>query len=127
VNARFVALLCCPKTGSDLALEVDELFADQTVRSGTLVSAQGGCRYPIIEGVPRFVDREHYASSFGYEWRKWSRLQFESENVGRPTAGHTSRMFEAITGLRPSDLAGKLVVEFGCGPGRFLDLVRRGG
>jgi SAM-dependent methyltransferase len=127
MNPKFVSLLCCPKTGSDLTLEVDELFADQTIRSGTLVSAREGHRYPIINGIPRFVAREHYASSFGYEWRKWPRLQFESQNAGRPTAGHTSRMFEAITGLRPDDLAGKLVVEFGCGPGRFLDLVRRGG
>jgi SAM-dependent methyltransferase len=127
MNPKFVSLLCCPKTGSDLTLEVDELLGDQVVRSGTLVSARDGHRYPIFNGIPRFVNQEHYASSFGYEWRKWPRLQFESENAGRPMAGHTSRMFETITGLGPDDLNGKVVVEFGCGPGRFLDLVRRGG
>jgi SAM-dependent methyltransferase len=127
MHPKFVALLCCPKTGSALRLHVDELFADQTIKSGTLVSARDDNRYPIINGVPRFVEREHYTGSFGYEWQKWSRVQFESENTGKPMAGHTSKMFEAITGLGPGDLRGKLVADFGCGPGRFVDLVRRSG
>jgi SAM-dependent methyltransferase len=36
-------------------------------------------------------------------------------------------MFDAITGFSDQFLKNKLVVEFGCGPGRFLDIVRRRG
>ena len=127
MHPRFVELLCCPQTGADLELRIDSCDADGLVERGRLIAAQGGHEYPIINGIPRFVDQEHYAGSFGYEWQKWSRVQFEQANVGRPMAGHTQRMFAAISGLAPADLAGKLVIEFGCGPGRFLDLVRRGG
>lgn len=127
MHPTFLPLLRCPRTGSELRLQVDELAEDQSVRSGRLTSTLGGHRYPIVGGIPRFVDQEHYAGSFGYEWHKWSRVQFERENAGRPMAGHTRRMFETITGLAPADLRGKLAVEFGCGPGRFLDLARGAG
>lgn len=127
MHPKFLNILCCPKTGSRLALKVEEASADGSVRSGTLTAESGGHQYPIINGVPRFVDREIYAQSFGYEWRKWSRVQFEAENAGRRMSGHTRKMFEAITGFSRADLEGKLVVEFGCGPGRFLDIVRMNG
>jgi ubiquinone/menaquinone biosynthesis C-methylase UbiE len=41
-------------------------------------------------------------------------------------SGHTTRMWEAITG-ETRDLKRMTLVEFGCGPGRFLDVVRRKG
>jgi SAM-dependent methyltransferase len=39
-------------------------------------------------------------------------------------AGHTARMWKTITGMGEDQLRGKTIVEFGCGPGRFLDMVR---
>src|SRR6266511_6148486 len=113
MHPRFTALLCCPKTGAELQLEAYSRFADGSIECGRLISAQGQHQYPIVNGIPRFVDQEPYTGSFGYEWQKWSRVQFEQENIGRPMAGHTTRMFEAITELTPADLNGKLVVEFG--------------
>ena len=95
------------------------------VWSGTLTTT-GGTSYPIVRGIPRFVDQENYASSFGYEWNRWPRVQFEDENAGRPMAGHTTRMWEIITEVE-GGLEGQTIVEFGCGPGRFLDVVRRKG
>jgi SAM-dependent methyltransferase len=127
MHPKFVSLLCCPQTGGDLRLKVAEARANGMVETGVLTTACGGHEYPIIRGVPRFAGREFYAQSFGYEWRKWPRVQFESENVGKPMAGHTRRMFETITGFSERELKGKLVVEFGCGPGRFLDIVRSDG
>lgn len=96
------------------------------VISGELVAPSGG-RYPIIRGIPRFVEKEHYASSFGYEWNRWPRVQFEAENVGQPMAGYTTKMWERITGISGTILRDQTIVEFGCGPGRFLDVVRRKG
>jgi SAM-dependent methyltransferase len=36
-------------------------------------------------------------------------------------------MWETITGISHDNLQGETIVEFGCGPGRFLDVVRRKG
>ncbi len=124
MHPQFLSLLCCPKTFNSLHLDSDETASNGMVIRGKLTS-QTGTVYPIIKGIPRFVNEEHYASSFGYEWNRWPRVQFESENSGKPMAGHTLRMWEAITEL--GDQTGKSVVEFGCGPGRFLDIVRKKG
>jgi len=124
MHPRFLDILCCPKTKSDLHLTAYEVDNSGSVTSGVLTATTGD-QYPIVRGIPRFVEKEIYAKSFGYEWRKWSRVQFEAENASRPMSGHTQRMFEAITGFAKGNLENKLVVEFGCGPGRFLDIVRR--
>jgi len=41
--------------------------------------------------------------------------------------GHTLKMWEQVTGQYKTDLAGKVIADFGCGPGRFLDIVRKKG
>ena len=37
--------------------------------------------------------------------------------------GHTRRMWERITGINDRDLSGAVILDCGCGPGRFLDVV----
>jgi SAM-dependent methyltransferase len=85
-------------------------------------------RYPIINGIPRFVDPHAtaYASSFGYQWTRWPRLQFESENAGKVMAGYTRGMWEAITGVT-GPATDQLLLDVGCGPGRFVDVARSKG
>lgn len=124
MDPRFLDILCCPNSGSDLRLEIVESYSDGTIKTGFLISTGSPDKYPIINGIPRFVDKEHYASSFGYEWKKWSRVQFESENSNKTMAGYTKRMFDRITGFKTADLKDKLVVDFGCGPGRFIEMAR---
>ena len=126
MHSKFLPLLCCPETREALTLEAQVTLQNGTVWAGTLRSPSGR-HYPIVRGVPRFVDRERYAASFGWEWGRWPRVQFESENAGGAMAGHTTRMWERITGAGPEDVVGKTVVDFGCGPGRFLDVARRKG
>lgn len=126
MHQRFVASLCCPQTGEPLSLTAGETRSNGTVISGELV-AQSGKKYPIVRGIPRFVEKEQYASSFGYEWNRWPRVQFEAENIGRPMEGHTTKMWERVTGNSGTTLRDQTIVEFGCGPGRFLDIVRRKG
>ena len=84
------------------------------VASGVLVSPSGD-RYPVVRGVPRFVDTQRYAASFGYEWNRWPRLQFDSENAGKPMANHTTRMWETITEASPERVRDHVIAEFGCG------------
>lgn len=109
-----------------LSLRATETKPNGFIVSGELVSTSGKV-YPIIRGIPRFVDSEQYAASFGYEWARWPRVQLESENVGGPMAGHTTRMWEIITDSSKRELQKRIIVEFGCGLGRFLDVVRNKG
>src|SRR4051812_19600598 len=126
MHPKFLDLLCCPETGQPLALDAEVTRPNGMVWRGMLRTACGKS-YPIVRGVPRFVSKEQYASSFGFERTRWPRVQFESENVGRPMAGHTTRMWEGITSVGEEQVAGKTIVDFGCGPGQFLDVIRRKG
>ena len=122
MHPQFLDLLRCPKSGEKLTLNVHEWGPRGMVLTGTLLASQG-VSYPIVRGIPRFVDTQGNASSFGYQWRRWPRVQFESENVGKPMSGHTTRMWEAITGVADTQVKDRTIVEVGCGPGRFLDVV----
>jgi SAM-dependent methyltransferase len=127
MNVSFLEYLIDPKTGENLELLIKKEDGGEVIE-GELRSKSN--TYPIVRGIPRFAgftDNGGYAESFGFEWNKWPRLQFEDENVGRPMQGHTLKMWEQITGQANTNLAGKVFADFGCGPGRFLDIVRKKG
>lgn len=126
MQLKFVNLLCCPITRENLRVEIKERNGDDII-TGQLISMNGIEKYPILNGIPRFVSDSGYSESFGYEWHRWSRVQFEEENLNKPMAGHTTRMFTAITKWNEEQLRGKLIVEFGCGTGRFIDLLNKFG
>lgn len=125
MHLSFLEYLVCPRTGEPLRLiDVQDRIGD-VIWSGHLGSS--GHVYPIVRGIPRFLGGDHgnYADSFGYQWNKWPKLQFESENVGGPMEGHTTNMFERIIGESCKNLRNSIVLDVGCGPGRFVDVVRR--
>jgi ubiquinone/menaquinone biosynthesis C-methylase UbiE/uncharacterized protein YbaR (Trm112 family) len=117
MKREWLSLLRCPATGGALSLEATR-EEDGFVIEGTLRST--AATYPIVNGIPRFVPAENYSSSFGRQWHTWKRVQFEAENVGAPMQGHTTKMFEQIAG--DPELVGKVALDLGCGPGRFLDV-----
>jgi ubiquinone/menaquinone biosynthesis C-methylase UbiE len=84
----------------------------------------------VVRGIPRFVasDEDNYAESFGRQWARWSRVQFDEENENGPMRGHTSMMFERIVGSdNRKSLSQKVVLDVGVGAGRFADVVVRAG
>jgi SAM-dependent methyltransferase len=116
------------KTLPGLTEEVQQILRCPSCGSGVVGKADGvACRscgrtFPRIGGVLRFVEDQAYTGSFGFEWNKHDRTQLDSENDIR-----SEQHFLAKTGLRPEDLAGKLVLDVGCGMGRFADVVTRWG
>jgi SAM-dependent methyltransferase len=128
MHLSFLEYLVDPLTHEPLELEASDRQGD-FVEAGLLHSSTH--TYPIVRGIPRFVEFQsaNYSRSFGYQWHKWSRLQFESDNLGKPMAGHTRTMWERITSMAEAkvDLNGTLVAEIGCGPGRFIDVARSKG
>jgi len=128
MQRKFLDFLIDPMTKEPLKL-TDEVTNDDEIESGFLKSSKNS--YPIINGIPRFVDYRdsNYARSFGYQWNKWKKIQFESENKGKRMEGYTTMMWERIAGFseKKRDLKEKLVVDIGCGPGRFTDVARSQG
>ena len=78
--------------------------------------------FPMERGVIRFVEPENYAGSFGFQWQKYARTQLDDEE-----SRESEHDFRRKTGLTPSDLNGKLVLDVGCGMGRFADVATRWG
>lgn len=105
--------LKCPDCRGDLAS-----FPGQAHEDARLV-CQEGHSFPVVRGVPRFVSSEAYADSFGVEWQRFPRVQLDSHNGTKISLTR----FKQLTSLDPSELKGKKVLDVGCGPGRFLELV----
>lgn len=117
-----VELVCCPDCHQDLNL-CDETPELPEVESGALLCASCSTSFPIVRGVPRFVTSDHYTGSFSYEWNRWNQVQLDIANGGT----ESERTFAEKTGFTPEDLHGKLVLDVGCGAGRFLDVASRWG
>lgn len=79
-------------------------------------------QYPAVKGVVRFVDAQHYAGSFGFQWLKFRRTQLDDAQNRCSEADFTRK-----TGFMPRDLAGKLVLDVGCGMGRYAEIATRWG
>lgn len=75
-------------------------------------------RFPLIDGVGRFVSSEHYTGSFGYQWNTFARAQLDSAN-GTTRSRDT---FVEKTGLSLDGLRGARVLDAGCGMGRFAEV-----
>jgi 2-polyprenyl-3-methyl-5-hydroxy-6-metoxy-1,4-benzoquinol methylase len=112
LSADLQAILRCLSCGS-------KLESDQN--GGYLCSA---CKraYPNTQGIARFVDAQHYAASFGFQWHRYQQTQLDHDELRE-----SERHFLAKTALRPEDLKGKLVLDVGCGMGRFAEVATRWG
>ncbi len=81
-----------------------------------------GAGVPIIRGIPRFVASDAYTASFSFEWDRHKKTQFDDAS-----SQESEDTFRAKTGLSPEEVAGRLVLDVGCGMGRFADVVSRWG
>ncbi len=116
MKGSFISILACPKCRSTLRLS-DGGEAGEDIESGELRCTTDH-RFPIVRGVPRFVTGELYVENFGFEWTIHNRTQLDSS-----TSDESERTFRAKTGFTPEQLKGKLVLDVGCGMGRFSDVV----
>ena len=107
--------LCCPGCKGTLKIEPPDI-AD--VIDGLLGCPGCGWQYPVRGGIPRFVADTTYADSFGLQWNRFARTQLDSFNG---TTISRDR-FVAQTGWGPGSLSGRLVLDGGCGAGRFAEI-----
>jgi len=121
-------LLCCPSCSGDLTIDgATETAPDGHIMSGDLKCAGCAAVYPIARGVPRFVPgalSEKVTATvegFGYEWTTseayLQNTQFSSAET----------FFQFIEPVQRDFFKGKLVLDAGCGAGRFTLLAQQFG
>ncbi len=123
MHKKFLKIFKCPYSNKNLLLDITKEKED-IILDGYLYTDDTKYKYPIINGIPRFVDSNNYSKSFGWQWKKWSKVQFEENNIGKPMQNHTTEMFNAITEMNYSNLSNDYILEIGCGSGRFLDILK---
>jgi 2-polyprenyl-3-methyl-5-hydroxy-6-metoxy-1,4-benzoquinol methylase len=114
---------------SPLSTELQAILACLNCGSRLTSDGAGGyvcpaCRreYPLVNGIARFVDAQQYAASFGYQWHQYQKTQLDHDEITE-----SEENFRWKTALRPEDLRGKLVLDVGCGMGRFAEVATRWG
>ncbi|MCG2755826.1 MAG: methyltransferase domain-containing protein, partial [Desulfobacteraceae bacterium] len=116
MSPEFIELLRCPETGQRLLIEHS---VGGSRSEDWLISEDRLNRYPIHDGIPRFVPESNYADNFGMQWNHFRKTQLDSHS-GHPIS---SERFWRATGWKPEDMKGKWVLDAGCGAGRFAEVV----
>jgi len=111
ISEDVMAILRCPSCRGSLRAEEQGVFCPAC-----------GFLYRSVNGTVRFVDDKNYAGNFGFEWHRYARTQLDHEG------SHMSEIsFREKTGFSPEEIRGKLVLDVGCGTGRFAEVASRFG
>jgi len=78
-----------------------------------------GVRYPIVDGMPRFVSEDNYARAFGEQWVRFPKTQLDSHTGIQLSANRLERCLRRALG----SLNGLVVLEAGSGAGRFTEIL----
>lgn len=121
MKRALLAWLRCPRCLAGLTVQEAGHQLDD-LDNGTLICAEGHA-FPVVRGVPRFVDQDAYTSSFSYEWQRFRHTQLDSF-----TGRHDTRdRLQASLNFPLEELRGKRVLDAGCGMGRFAEIVEHYG
>jgi SAM-dependent methyltransferase len=120
MQRKLLQILVCPKCLGELSCAVST-ESENGIDTGTLTC--NGCKksFEINAGIPRFVESDNYASSFGYQWNRFKAEQIDSLNGTRLS----ERRFYSETGWTKDWLQNKWILDAGCGAGRFLDVASK--
>jgi SAM-dependent methyltransferase len=108
MNRELLSLVLCPRCRGTLEVAGDPPEG--------LSCTSCGSNYPVVDQVPRLAG-EAYAASFGRQWNRY--------DVARPEEDDAT--FCVKTGVAPDGLSGKLVLDAGCGGGRYSRLLGANG
>src|SRR5882724_3063203 len=112
-----VDVFLCPKCKGRIALKQTDQSEERSYGTEVVTGklACTGCKteFRIINSIPRFVDSDNYAGSFGYQWNLFAKTQ-----VGGIQTVWSKERFD-VTTKWPDELEGEVILEAGCGAGRF--------
>lgn len=122
MKSSLLPILRCPECAGPLTAR-DLAEKDGEIERGTLTCTSCGRTYPVVGFVPRFVPAENYADSFGFQWNLFRQTQLDSHS-GVPI---TRDRFYAQSQWTPEELKDRLVLDLGCGSGRFAEIALAAG
>lgn len=108
--------LVCPSCGSCLELRSSQEEGGE-ILGGELLCGHCPARFPIVRGIPRLqpgvtaADKARTADAFGWEWQEFAVLHGVDE--------YRSQFLDWIHPIKPEFFEGKVVLDAGCGMGRF--------
>jgi SAM-dependent methyltransferase len=114
MKPQTVDTFICPHCQGKIELLSSVEKGKDEIKSGTLVCAACRGEFAIENHIPRFVPKENYAQSFGFQWNKHAKTQIDALSGMTLTY---DRFFQ-VTGWA-KDLRGQKIMEAGCGAGRF--------
>jgi 2-polyprenyl-3-methyl-5-hydroxy-6-metoxy-1,4-benzoquinol methylase len=118
MNLKSVEWLRCIGCGAALRAEaVSPVAKDGNITDGQLTCTSCGRAFSIVRSIPRFVPSEDYAHSFGYQWNTFDKTQLDS-HMGNDLS--RERFF--ATTQWPQKMDGQVILEAGCGMGRFTQI-----
>jgi SAM-dependent methyltransferase len=109
MNRFLLSLLRCPRCRGEL-----DITGEPPVKLACRACCDNATSaIPIVERVPRLASLpDTYAESFGRQWNRY--------DVARPEEDEAT--FRVKTGISAAALAGRLVLDAGCGGGRYTRL-----
>ena len=122
MKRTLLRLLVCPTCQTSFQLVGEECVQDEIV-AGQLVCHDCRTTYPIVRAIPRMLpsalveEQERTAAAFGWEWNRFSRLH--EGNLD------TEQFLDWIAPLSVDDVRNKVVLDGGCGMGRFSAVCSR--
>jgi SAM-dependent methyltransferase len=121
MRRQLLQMVACPSCGGELSCHATA-EAGGEVQEGRL-ECRCGLNFQIAAGIPRFVPNANYASSFGLQWNRFRKEQLDSANQ----TSNSRQRFESETTWTADWMAGKWILDGGCGSGRFLEIAAEGG
>jgi SAM-dependent methyltransferase len=108
---------------NDLSVFRDPVTGGALFASEDALVGSDGRRYPVVDGIPRFVESENYAAAFGAQWNRFPRTQLDSHSG---VSVSESRLARCMCG-ELKKVAGKRILEAGSGAGRFTEVLLKHG
>ena len=121
MKPELIQWLRCPECRGTLEIKADEERGGR-IKEGFLI-CRCRMRYAIHNYIPQFVETNGYTESFVFEWKRHARTQLDSANQNDVS----EKMFRSRVDFSMDQLRGKLVLDAGCGMGRYAEVVGRYG
>ena len=112
-----IKYLACPHCCVELTLSINEETNNQ-IKTGELFCTKCKKIFPIINFIPRFVTNNNYADTFGFEWNTFNDTLYD-EDLGTDIITRHRFFLETNWCKGEDELSNELILEVGCGNGRF--------
>ena len=121
MDKNLIDLLCCPKSGSDLDLVIEEGDLNH-IKKGKFLSIQSGMQYEIIDDIPYFSsDIDHQGIKNQFEtYSHWFEEMHDEASIIDPN--HAIALSNSLN-IDKSEFKDKVILDAGCGNGRLSYVV----